>query len=103
VNTLNNWWENNKSKFNLAQFSLTENQHYFISIINDPNGELKGYIKCCCEKSLSLPINRNRFQMSNFYRHLQGLRNGNICNAMKEMINNRQSTASLSTNIYNIK
>ena len=96
--TLNSWCENNKSQFNLSQFSLLEGQHYFISIQNDLDGVLKGNIKCCCEKWLSLTLRRGKFQMSNFYRHLQGLRNGNICNAMKEMIDNSQSTSSLSTN-----
>ncbi|CAF1584594.1 unnamed protein product, partial [Didymodactylos carnosus] len=75
-----------------------QGQHYSISIQNDLDGVLKGNIKCCCEKWLSLTLRRGKFQMSNFYRHLQGLRNGNICNAMKEMINNSQPTSSLSTN-----
>jgi hypothetical protein len=94
IDALSNWCDNNKSKFNLSQFSLIEGLHYFISIQNESNKISKGYIKCSCEKWLSLTLSRGKFQMSNFYRHLQGLRNGSICIKMKEMIDNHQSTPS---------
>jgi hypothetical protein len=98
TDTLNNWCENNKSKFNLSQFSLAEGKHYFISIQRDASGAFKCDIKCCCEKRLSLTLRRGKFQISNFYRHLLGLRNGNQCNAMKEMINNPQPISSSTNN-----
>ncbi|CAF4736892.1 unnamed protein product, partial [Rotaria sp. Silwood2] len=86
--------EKNKSKFDLSQLSLVEGQHYFISIFYDVNGALKGNIKCCCKKTLSLIIFRGKFQLSNFYRHLQDFRNGNTCNTIKEIIKLHQLTSS---------
>ncbi|CAF1516467.1 unnamed protein product, partial [Rotaria sp. Silwood1] len=94
IDTLNSWCENNKSKFDLSQLSLVEGQHYFISIFDDPSGLLKGNIKCCCKKSLSLTIFRGKFQLSNFYRHLQDFRKGNTCNTIKEIIKIHQLTSS---------
>ena len=98
IDTLNKWCENNKSKFNVSYFSLIEGQDYFISMLYDENSTLKGNIKCCCEKLLSLTLSRGKFQLSNFYRHLQNFRNGNICKKIKEIINNSQSTLSSLTN-----
>ncbi|CAF1358791.1 unnamed protein product [Rotaria sp. Silwood1] len=98
IDTLNNWFESNKSKYNFSHFTLIEGQHYFISILSGANDMLKGNIKCCCGKWLSLTLRRGKFQMSNFYGHLQDSRNGNICNTIKEMKNNPQSTLSSSTN-----
>jgi hypothetical protein len=96
IETMNSWCQNNKSKFNLSQLSLIEGQHYFISIFNDPSGALKCDIKCCCEKWSSLTLRREKFQLSNFYRHLQGL--ANACPEWKKMINNPQLPLSSSTN-----
>jgi hypothetical protein len=98
IDTLNNWWHKNKSIFNLSQFSLLEGEHYFIAIQNDSIGSLKGDIKCCCEKWSSLTLRRGKFQLSNFYRHLQSLGDDNLCHAIKEMLNNPRLTSSLSTN-----
>ncbi|CAF4644058.1 unnamed protein product, partial [Rotaria socialis] len=53
-NTLNNWCKNNESRLNLSNVSLIE-----------------ANIKCCCNKWISLTNNRGKFQLSNFYRHLQ--------------------------------
>ncbi|CAF4782636.1 unnamed protein product, partial [Rotaria sp. Silwood2] len=94
IDTLNSWCENNKSKFNLSLLSLVEGQHYFISIFDDPSGVLKGNIKCCCKKLLSLTIFRGKFQLSNFYRHLQDFRNGNTCNTIKEIRKTHQLMSS---------
>ncbi|CAF2718085.1 unnamed protein product [Rotaria sp. Silwood2] len=94
IDTLNSWCEKNKSKFDLSQLSLVEGQHYFISIFDDLSGALKGNIKCCCKKSLSLTLFRGKFQLSNFYRHLQDFRNGNTCNTIKEIIKIHQLTSS---------
>jgi hypothetical protein len=96
IDTLNNWCENNKSKFNSSQFSLLEGQHYFIFIQNDSGGALKGDIKCCCKKWSSLTLRRGKFQLSNFYRHLQSL--SNICPELKKMINNLQLALPSPTN-----
>jgi len=96
INTLNSWCQNNKSKFYLSQLSLIEDQHYFISIFNDASGALKCDIKCSCEKWSSLTLRRGKFQLSNFYRHLQGL--NNVCPELKKMINNPQLALTPSTN-----
>ncbi|CAF3240635.1 unnamed protein product [Rotaria sp. Silwood2] len=88
------WCEKNKTKFNLSQLSLIEDQHYFIQIFDDLSDALKGNIKCGCKKSLSLTIFRGKFQLSNFYRHLQDFRNGNTCNTIKEIIKIHQLTSS---------
>ncbi|CAF4893067.1 unnamed protein product [Rotaria socialis] len=53
--------------------SNIEGEHYFILIQNDSNGALKCDIRCCCQKWSSLPLRRGKFQLSNFYRHLQAL------------------------------
>ncbi|CAF5164550.1 unnamed protein product, partial [Rotaria magnacalcarata] len=37
---------------------------------------------------ISLTNNRGKFQLSNFYRHLQDFRNDNTCNEMKKLIKN---------------
>ncbi|CAF4359767.1 unnamed protein product [Rotaria magnacalcarata] len=94
--TIANWCENNKSKFNLLKLSSIEGQHYFISIFNDPSGALKCDIKCCCKKWSSLTLRRGKFQLSNFYRHLQG--SGNVCLELKKMINNSQLPLPSTTN-----
>ncbi|CAF4301975.1 unnamed protein product, partial [Rotaria magnacalcarata] len=96
IDTLNNWCENNKSKLNVQQFSLVEGEHYFILIQNDSNGALKCDIRCCCQKWSSLPLGRGKFQLLNFYRHLQGL--NNICPALKKKISNPQSALPSPTN-----
>ncbi|CAF4314531.1 unnamed protein product [Rotaria sp. Silwood2] len=88
IDTLNSWCENNKSKFNLSQLSLIEGQNYFLSIFNDPSGAFKCDIKCCCKKWSSLTLRRGKFQLSNFYRHLQG--SSNVCPELQKMINNAQ-------------
>ncbi|CAF5022748.1 unnamed protein product, partial [Rotaria magnacalcarata] len=85
-----------ESKLNVQQFSLVEGEHYFILLQNDSNGALKCDIRCCCQKWSSLPLRRGKFQLSNFYRHLQGF--NNICPALKKMISNPQSALPLSTN-----
>ncbi|CAF3697632.1 unnamed protein product [Rotaria sp. Silwood1] len=91
IDTLNNWCKNNESRLNLSNLSnlsLIEGQHYSISILNDASGVLKANIKCCCNKWISLTNNRGKFQLSNFYRHLQDFRNDNTCNEMKKLIKN---------------
>ena len=75
-----------------------ESQHYFISFSSDANVKLKGIIRCCCRKWLSLTLKRSKFRMSNFYHHLHNIGNGNICNTLREIINNPQSTSSPSIN-----
>ncbi|CAM2726430.1 unnamed protein product [Rotaria socialis] len=88
IDTFNNWCKNNESRLNLSNLSLIEGQHYSISILNDASGVLKANIKCCCNKWISLTNNRGKFQLSNFYRHLQDFRNDNTCNEMKKLIKN---------------
>ncbi|CAM4848183.1 unnamed protein product [Rotaria magnacalcarata] len=73
-----------------------EGEHYFILLQNDSNGALKCDIRCCCQKWSSLPFGRGKFQLSNFYRHLQGL--NNICPVLKKMISNPQSALPSPTN-----
>ncbi|CAF1403710.1 unnamed protein product, partial [Rotaria sp. Silwood1] len=94
-NTLNNWCKNNESRLNLSNLSLIEGQHYSISILNDASGVLKANIKCCCNKWISLTNNRGKFQLSNFYRHLQDFRNNNTCDKMKELIKNCKLISSI--------
>ncbi|CAF1402419.1 unnamed protein product [Rotaria sordida] len=88
VDSINSWWENNKSNINSSQFSLIEGQHFFISILNRPGDTIMGKIKCCCGKMISLTINRGKFQISNFYRHFQGSHSGVTCRKIKELIKN---------------
>ncbi|CAF1555336.1 unnamed protein product [Rotaria magnacalcarata] len=52
-------------------------------------------IKCCCNKWISLTNNRGKFQLSNFYRHLQDFRNNNTCDKMKELIKNCKLISSI--------
>ncbi|CAF2626828.1 unnamed protein product [Rotaria sp. Silwood2] len=96
IDTLNNWCKNNKSKDNNERFSLVEGKDYFISLQNDSSGTLKCNIKCCCEKWTTLVFRRGKFQLSNFYRHLQGLTNE--CPALKKNINNPTVSSPSSTN-----
>ncbi|CAF4874101.1 unnamed protein product, partial [Rotaria sp. Silwood2] len=63
---------------------------------NDPSGALKCDIKCCCEKWSSLTLRRGKFQLSNFYRHLQSL--SYVCPELEKMINNPQLQLPSSTN-----
>ena len=97
INTLNNWCQNNKSKLNLSHLSLIEGQHYFVSIFNDSSGTLKCDIKCSCDKWSSLTLRRGKFQLSNFYRHIQNS-NNIICPGLKNMMNNPQAPLTPSTN-----
>lgn len=96
IDTLTNWCKNNKSKVNNQRFSLVEGKDYFISIQDDSSGILKCNIKCCCEKWTTLVFRRGKFQLSNFYRHLQGLTNE--CPALKTNINNPPVSLPSSTN-----
>jgi hypothetical protein len=98
IDTLNNWCYKNKSEFNLSNFSLVEGKHYFIWIEDDSNGVLEGHIKCSCNKWIALQMRRERFQMSNFYRHVLGFRSGILCRTMEEIMNNPQSTPSAALN-----
>ncbi len=41
---------------------------------------------CCCIKRTRIVFRRGKFQLSNFYRHLQGL--ANECPALKQNMNN---------------
>jgi hypothetical protein len=75
-----------------------EGKHYFITIEDDCNGVLEGYIKCSCNKWIALHMRRERFQISNFYRHVLGFRSGVLCRTMEEIINNPQSTPSAALN-----
>ncbi|CAF5111432.1 unnamed protein product, partial [Rotaria sp. Silwood1] len=83
-------------KDNNERFSLVEGKDYFISLQNDSSGTLKCNIKCCCEKWTTLVVRRGKFQLSNFYRHLQGLTNE--CPALKKNINNPPVSSPSSTN-----
>ncbi|CAF1484730.1 unnamed protein product [Rotaria magnacalcarata] len=94
-NTLNNWCKNNELRLNLSNVSLIEGQHYSISILNDASGVLKANIKFCCNKWIPLTNNRGKFQLSNFYRHLQDFRNNNTCDKMKELIKNCKLISSI--------
>ncbi|CAF1453090.1 unnamed protein product [Rotaria magnacalcarata] len=96
IDTLNNWCKNNKSKDNNERFSLVEGKDYFISLQNDSTGTLKCNIKCSCEKWTALVFRRGKFQLSNFYRHLQGLTNQ--CPAFKKNFNNPPVSSPSSTN-----
>ncbi|CAF4275795.1 unnamed protein product [Rotaria magnacalcarata] len=84
-----------KNKYGYIQDDV-EGEHYFILLQNDSNGALKCDIRCCCQKWSSLPLGRGKFQLSNFYRHLQGL--NNICPVLKKMISNLQSALPSPTN-----
>ncbi|CAF3329974.1 unnamed protein product [Rotaria sp. Silwood2] len=95
IDTLNSWCESNSSRFDVSQLSLNEGRHYFISIYNDSTGSLKCDIKCCCNKWSTLTLRRGKFQLSNFYRHLQS--SGDICSEVKKMIDNPQSRSSANT------
>ena len=96
IDTLNIWCDNNKSRFTLPQLSFFENQHYFISLFNDPSGALKGDIKCGCGKWSSFTLRREKFQLSNFYRHLHG--SNNMCPQLKSIANNPQLLLTSPTN-----
>ncbi|CAF2137499.1 unnamed protein product [Rotaria magnacalcarata] len=95
IDTLNNWCKNNKSKDNNERFSLVEGKDYFISLQNDSTRTLKCNIKWSCEKWTTLVFRRGKFQLSNFYRHLQGLINE--CPALKKNINNPPVSSPSST------
>ncbi|CAM4840222.1 unnamed protein product, partial [Rotaria magnacalcarata] len=84
-----------KNKYGYTQDDV-QGEHYFILLQNDSNGALKCDIGCCCQKWSSLPLRRGKFQLSNFYRHLQGL--NNVCPALKKMISNLQSALPSLTN-----
>ncbi|CAF3364077.1 unnamed protein product [Rotaria sp. Silwood2] len=79
IDTLNNWCKNNKSKDTNERFYLVEGKDYFISLPND-----------------SSVFRRGKFQLSNLYRHLQGLTNE--CPALKKKINNPLVTSPSSPN-----
>lgn len=96
IDTLNRWCKNNKAKGDNERLSLVEGKDYFISIQNDENNILKCNIKCCCKKWITLVFRRGKFQLSNFYRHLQGL--ANECPALKQNMNNPPLSSPSSTN-----
>ncbi|CAF4298170.1 unnamed protein product [Rotaria sp. Silwood2] len=63
IDAINSWCENNKSIFNLKDFTLIEGQHFFISILNRPDDTI-GKIKCCCGKIISLALRRGKYQIA---------------------------------------
>ncbi|CAF1440409.1 unnamed protein product [Adineta steineri] len=79
-----------------TEYLIIEGKDYFISLQNDSSGTLKCYIKCCCEKLITLVFRHEKFQLSNFYRHLQGLTNE--CPALKNNFYNSSISSPLSTN-----
>ncbi|CAF3881739.1 unnamed protein product [Rotaria sp. Silwood1] len=105
---------NSSDNLTIPRLYLSNDEHYkniidainswttfFLFILNRPDDTL-GKIKCCCGKIISLALRRGKFQISNFYRHLQGSRSGITCKTLKEIIKNQQLSASSSSSLASI-
>ncbi|CAF4283264.1 unnamed protein product, partial [Rotaria magnacalcarata] len=81
-----------------SNLSVAEHKSYIIDTLNNwcKNNKSKDNIKCSCEKWTALVFRRGKFQLSNFYRHLQGLTNQ--CPAFKKNFNNPPVSSPSSTN-----
>ena len=68
---INKWCSENKENFGLETLSLEENVDFMLNIELDENSDVKGSIKCRCNRLISLGKNDNKIQLSNYYKHLQ--------------------------------
>ena len=64
---IDSWWETKRNDFNLEHSRLIETDDYQLIIKND-----SVTVKCSCNRNISLtrPIDRLHYQLSNFYKHL---------------------------------
>jgi hypothetical protein len=65
VDSVSQWLKRNKRELNFDD-GLTEGQHYYVSIV-------------------TLIKNREKFQLSNFYRHIVDRRNGKRCDTVQKL------------------
>lgn len=85
IDSVSQWLERNKKELNFEDGSFIEGQHYYLSIVNDPLNGLMGKIKCSCGTIVTLIKNREKFQLSNFYRHIVDRRNGKLCGTVQKL------------------
>ena len=85
IDSVSQWLERNKKELNFDGPSLIEGQHYHVSIVNDSLGGFVGKIKCSCGTVVTLIKNREKFQLSNFYRHIADRRNGKLCDMVQKL------------------
>lgn len=64
---IDSWWETRRNDFNLEHSLLIETDDYQLIIKNDSVS-----VKCSCKRNISLtrPMDRLHYQLSNFYKHL---------------------------------
>lgn len=79
----------NKDHFGADDFNLEENVDFFLNIEFDENSNVKGSIKCKCNKSISLANNDDKLQVSNYYKHLQSMGCDHMKNKIKDARNAR--------------
>ena len=85
IDSVSQWLERNKKELNFDHGSLTEGQHYHVSIVKDPFNGFIDKIKCSCGTMVTLIKNREKFQLSNFYRHIVDRRSGKTCETVQKL------------------
>ena len=92
-NLINKWVEDNKENFNCDELELTPDVDYTLTI-SDNDDDIQGVIKCKCGVKIKLRKIDNRFQMTNFYKHLRSL----TCSMIREKKKKNSQKKQLSNN-----
>ncbi|CAF4651592.1 unnamed protein product [Rotaria socialis] len=104
MDTINQWFINNRADFNLIDNSTLEaNTDYKIEFRTSSNGSQSAIIICGCgsKSTLARTINTGYFQASNYYRHIERCN----CSTMLKKLNdkcdlemvNEQNNSSINT------
>jgi hypothetical protein len=79
LNLMKKWTENNKEDLSFDQIELKPDVDYTISI-SDDNNIIEGTVKCKCGVRIKLRKRSDKFQITNFYKHLRT----SSCSMMRE-------------------
>lgn len=83
VELIQKWCKDNKENFNFTNFQLEEDVDFTLNIESNRNSIENASIKCKCGRLISLAMNQDKIQISNYYKHLQST----ACTLMKELRN----------------
>lgn len=85
---ISKWCSENGDHFGVEDFQLSEDVDFTLNIVFDENLNVKGNIKCKCNKLISLANNDDKLQVSNYYKHLQSFG----CDHMKTIRKNARNS-----------
>ncbi|CAF4266965.1 unnamed protein product, partial [Rotaria sordida] len=95
-NLIKKWVQDNKENFNFNELELKPDIDYTLTI-TDNNNVVEGVIRCKCGVKIKLRKKGDKFQITNFYKHLRSL----TCSMMREKKRNIQQNQMLRNYINN--